>query len=105
MAYRGDTGDPYVEPEAGILKNLAGIQDADLLEEYEGEVSIIRQFELSENPLPFSFDLNHLRAIHRHLFQDVYAWAGQFRTIEMSKGTSRFGSHLHIEYHLAKTFV
>lgn len=73
MAYRGDTGDPYVDPDTGILKNLAGIQDAALLEEYEGEMSIIRQFELSESPLPSSFDFNHLRAIHRHLFQDVYA--------------------------------
>jgi len=105
MAYRGDTGDPYVDPDTGILKNLAGIQDAALLEEYEGEMSIIRQFELSENPLPSSFDLNHLRAIHRQLFQDVYAWAGQFRTVDMTKGTSRFGSHLHIGNYLAKTFV
>ncbi len=68
-------------------------------------MSIIRQFELSEDPSSSSFDLNHLRAIHRHLFQDVYAWAGQFRTIDMTKGTSRFGSHLHIENYLAKTFV
>jgi cell filamentation protein len=42
MEYRGDTGDPYVDPETGVLKNLAGIQDAALLEEYEGEMSIIR---------------------------------------------------------------
>lgn len=52
MAYKGDTGDPYVDPESGILINLAGIRDAALLEEYEGEMSIIRQFELSENPPP-----------------------------------------------------
>ncbi len=105
MGYRGDTGDPYVDPESGILKNLAGIRDASSLEEYEGEMSIIRQFELSENPLPPSFDFNHLRAIHRHLFQDVYAWAGEPRTVDMAKGSSRFGSHLHIEAYLSKVFV
>ena len=33
----------------------------------------------------FRFDLDHLRAIHRHLFQDVYAWAGKIRTVEISK--------------------
>ncbi|MEZ5801850.1 MAG: Fic family protein [Rhizobiaceae bacterium] len=27
------------------------------------------------------FDLAHLRAIHRHLFQDVYEWAGDVRTV------------------------
>lgn len=105
MAYKGDTGDPYVDPESGILINLAGIRDAALLEEYEGEMSIIRQFELSENPPPCSFDFTHLRAIHHQLFQDVYAWAGEPRTVDMAKGRSRFGSHLHIESYLSKTFV
>lgn len=105
MAYSGDTGDPYVDPETDVLKNLAGIRDAALLEAYEGEMSIIRQFELSENPLPSSFDLTHLRAIHRHLFQDVYTWAGELRSVDMTKGSSRFGSHLHIESYLSKTFV
>jgi len=32
------------------------------------------------------FDVAHLRAIHRHLFQDVYAWAGELRTVEIAKG-------------------
>jgi cell filamentation protein len=105
MEYKGDTGDPYVDPEIGILKNLAGIRDAALLEEYEGEMSIIRQFELSENPPASSFDFDHLRAIHRQLFQDVYAWAGEPRSVDMAKGSSRFGSHLYIEKYLSKAFV
>jgi len=32
------------------------------------------------------FDLAHLRAIHRHLFQDIYEWAGELRAVEISKG-------------------
>ena len=87
------------------LKNLAGIRDAALLEEYEGEMSIIRQFEFSENPPPSSFDLTHLRAIHCHLFQDVYAWAGEPRTVATVEARSRFGSHLHSESYLSKAFV
>ena len=35
------------------------------------------------------FDLAHLKAIHRHLFKDVYAWAGDVRTVEIAKGGSR----------------
>jgi cell filamentation protein len=38
------------------------------------------------------FDLRHLRAIHRHLFQDVYDWAGEIRTVEIAKGGSQFRS-------------
>ncbi len=53
MAYRGDTGDPYVDPDTGILKNLAGIQDAVLLEDYEREMSIIlKPFAPSAGPAP-----------------------------------------------------
>ncbi len=37
-----------------------------------------------------SFDLTHLRAIHRHLFQDVYDWAGELRTVEIFKGGNQF---------------
>lgn len=36
------------------------------------------------------YDLPHLRAIHRHLFQDVYDWAGELRTVEISKGNQQF---------------
>ena len=36
------------------------------------------------------FDPDHLKAIHRHLFQDVYAWAGEVRTVEIARGDSRF---------------
>lgn len=36
------------------------------------------------------FDLAHIKAIHRHLFQDVYRWAGETRTVELSKGGHNF---------------
>jgi cell filamentation protein len=37
------------------------------------------------------FNTAHLKAIHRRIFQDVYAWAGQFRTVNISKGGHPFG--------------
>src|SRR5690606_11403670 len=43
-----------------------------------GEVAIAR-----------TYDADHVRAIHRHLFQDVYEWAGQYRTVNMAKGVGR----------------
>jgi Fic/DOC family len=36
------------------------------------------------------FDTAHFREIHRYLFQDVYDWAGEYRTVEFSKGSSAF---------------
>lgn len=42
-------------------------------------------------PLPAGrLTASHYRAIHRHLFQDVYAWAGRYRTVRMTKDESPF---------------
>jgi cell filamentation protein len=103
MEYRGDTGDPYVDPQTGVLRNLAGISDQLILDGYEGEMSVLRQVELADRP-PASFDFAHLKEIHRCLFQDVYAWAGEPRTVDITKGSSRFGSHFHIESYLTRVF-
>jgi cell filamentation protein len=36
------------------------------------------------------FSVRHYQSIHRHLFRDVYAWAGRFRTIRIAKEQSMF---------------
>ena len=82
--------DPYLIPGTDILQNKAGIVDAAELSAFEREATAVRSFEAMKNPIPGDFDFDHLKAIHEHLFQDVYAWAGQTRTITMSKGSSEF---------------
>jgi cell filamentation protein len=45
----------------------------------------------AEEPLPEgNFGPAHYRRIHRHLFQDVYRWAGRYRTIRTAKGGNWF---------------
>lgn len=79
--------DPYVYPGTSILRNRFGIIDPDVLDKVERRYVLQR----SRRGVPSgAFDLTHLRAIHRHLFQDVYDWAGQLRTVEISKGGSQF---------------
>ncbi|HEX4861195.1 MAG TPA: Fic family protein, partial [Rhizomicrobium sp.] len=34
--------------------------------------------------------LDHLRAIHKHLFRDLYEWAGEIRRVEIAKGGDQF---------------
>ena len=48
-------------------------------------------------PLGGRFDVAHLKAIHRHIFQDVYLWAGEFRTVKISKGGHLFGVAAFVE--------
>lgn len=79
--------DPYAYPGTSVLENLLDIQDPQQLEAFEVEISTLR----AEEPLPQgNFDPSHYRQIHHHLFQDVYAWAGQYRTVRTSKGGNSF---------------
>ena len=78
--------DPYVYPGTNVLRNLRDIRDCNALAEFEAEATARRLKELQSKPLSGSFDANHLRAIHGYIFQDVYSWAGQYRTVNMSRG-------------------
>jgi len=60
------------------------------LTEAEYAFTLERRLELQEHPIEGNYDLEHLRAVHRHLFQDIYDWAGQTRTVELSKEDSQF---------------
>jgi fido (protein-threonine AMPylation protein) len=88
--------DHYLDPETGILRNRLGIADESELEKAEASFVAWRSYELSQKPIAGRFDLVHLQAIHRHLFGDVYDWAGEIRTIDLSKGNSYFANHTRI---------
>lgn len=64
-----------------------GLTDAEKLDQAERLLSRRRTIEGTPEG---NFDLDHLRAIHRHLFQDVYDWAGEVREVEINKGSSQF---------------
>jgi len=78
--------DPYLWPNTNVLRNKAGITSAKELALYESNYTQFRTWELKENPIPGGFDIQKLCGIHQHLFQDVYDFAGQIRTINISKG-------------------
>ena len=44
-----------------------------------------RLTELEHGAKPGKLNLAHLKAIHRHIFQDVYPWAGEFRTVNIAR--------------------
>lgn len=79
--------DPYTDPLTGILRNKLGITDGALLDEVERRVTTQR---LRQGAPKGKFDFAHLKAIHHHLFQDLYEWAGEPRTVEISKGGHQF---------------
>ena len=94
---RYDADDTYCYPGTDVLRNKAEITDAEDLDAYEGELSTLRSIEILENPIAGQFDLAHLQRIHLSLFQDVYDWAGKIRTVDISRGNSRFANVRFIE--------
>ena len=78
--------DPYVYPGTTVLRNLRDIQDAKLLDWFEMAMTTRRITELEHQPRPGGLDATHLRAIHRYIFQDVYGWAGEYRTVDIARG-------------------
>jgi cell filamentation protein len=86
--------DPLCYAGTRVLINKADIREQAELDEFELSMYLSRAAE----PLPAGkLDYAHYRAIHHHLFQDVYGWAGKERTIRIAKGGSTFAypEHLH----------
>ena len=79
--------DLYSYAGTNVLKNKFGITDHDELDSIERRLVRVR---LEEGVPRGAFDLPHLRAIHRHLFQDIYDWAGEIRTVEIAKDGHQF---------------
>ena len=83
----GEASDPYSYRGTECLKNRLGLRDASLLQAFELEMTSLR----ADEPLPSGrFGPAHYCRIHRHLFQDVYRWAGSYRIIATSKGGKLF---------------
>ncbi len=87
---RYDADDTYCIPGSPVLKNKAGITDQALLDQFEADFTTIRIIEIAQNPVEGAFDLDHLCKIHFHVFQDVYEWAGDIRTVDIIRGEGRF---------------
>lgn len=86
--------DPYCYPGTTVLKNKLDIKDQTKLSAFEAEITTQRASE----PLPTGkFDYAHYRALHRHLFQDVYPWAGIIRTVRIAKDGNWFCYPEHID--------
>ncbi|PYU79587.1 MAG: cell filamentation protein Fic [Acidobacteria bacterium] len=98
------SSDPYVYPGTTVLKNIPGIRNQEILDRIEADRVGQRSLELIERPLSGLFDIEHLQGIHRYLFQDVYEWAGDFRTVDIAKGNSYFAHVPYIESTLKGLF-
>jgi cell filamentation protein len=88
----------YLHPDSAVLRNKLGITDKERLEQIERLFVVERA---AEGIPKGRFDLAHLRAIHRHLFQDIYEWAGELRKVEIAKDGHQFQFRQYLETGMA----
>ncbi|HMG61494.1 MAG TPA: Fic family protein [Streptosporangiaceae bacterium] len=78
--------DPYSDPVTGVLLNNLGLGTAAELEVAERDITHAALILLGESDVHLGYDLPHLCEIHRRIFGDIYAWAGQIRTVGIANG-------------------
>jgi len=72
----------FTIPGTGVLKNKLPITDPADLSRAATNSTALRLAELQTTPVRGGFDSAHLQAIHHHVFQDLYDWAGELRPID-----------------------
>ncbi len=91
MPYDADN-DPYLDETTGILRNKLGITTQSELDDAEARITTVEIAVLTTDPAPHfeDFDVVLFRNIHRSLFSELYDWAGEFRTVDISKESTKF---------------
>ncbi|MBE5821432.1 MAG: cell filamentation protein Fic [Clostridiales bacterium] len=92
----------YCYPNSNVLKNKFDIQDNDKLFEIERKIVLAKLYELRQNNQIFNFDIHHFVGIHEFLFEDIYPFAGLFRTENIAKGNFSFAQWQFIDKELIK---
>lgn len=85
----------YCYENSSTLVNKLNIQDNELLQKYEAKITAAKLLGLRQKGITGNFDSKHLIALHTYLFEDIYPFAGKFRTEDISKGVFSFA---HWEY-------
>lgn len=79
------------------LVNKLNIRDEKKLEVMEAIISAAKYGTLETNPIPGEFDFSHYKNVHRYIFEDLYEWAGEIRTVAISKKGTHFVAPDQIE--------
>ena len=104
MGYSIDPISANCYPGTTVLINKFDIRDEEKLNEVESVLASVRYAEWLNAPKADSFDFEHYKAIHHFLFSDLYDWAGQIRTVNISKKGTNFTPAENIEEQAALVF-
>lgn len=82
------------------LENKLGIDNSAELAREEERISKKKAIELFENGMLDTLEagkFSALKAIHKHLFDEIYVFAGEVRNVNIAKGNFRFAPLMYLE--------
>lgn len=95
--YECEQDNSYCYQDSCILKNKLGIKNKEQLEEAERNITALRILQLKTGELRGEPNFKYLCKIHKHIFGDIYSWAGKIRTVDISKGNMFCNSQFILE--------
>ena len=90
MGYSMDPVSANCYPGTAVLINKFNIRDEEKLSDVENTIVSARYAEWLNAPGAADFDFEHYKAVHRFLFAELYDWAGEIRTVDISKKGTQF---------------
>lgn len=99
--------DPYIDQKTGILRNLLGATSQLQLDDAEARTVSVEAVLLTteDQYSPEDFTLGLFMSVHKQLFGSIYDWAGELRTVDVSKGSTSFARAAFLETNLRELFV
>lgn len=95
---------PECYPGTSVFINSLGIRDRKVLAAAEADFTALATSTYRLQPWNGGFDLDHLRRIHLHLFEQIYPWAGELRAYDMAKDICIFTPASQLQRHSRKVF-
>ena len=90
----------YCYPGTNTLVNNLDIHDSKKLEKAEKTIVLAKLYDLRQGVVKGDFNKVHIINIHKYLFEDLYPFAGKFRTENIAKDNFSFAEWEYIESEL-----
>lgn len=77
--------DPYLYEDVPVLVNKLNIKNEKLLSKAEADITVIKLLSIDSLKENKTLNVEYIKAIHRHIFEDIYPFAGELRSIRIEK--------------------
>lgn len=94
----------YCYPNSNVLVNKFDVRVADELFKIENDITIYKLFILRQKGITGNFDVSHFVSIHKFIFEDIYPFAGLYRSENIAKDNFMFANWEFIEDNMNSIF-